>query len=225
MTTSIDSLLSTNTAITSFSSADDSSSNLVMDKEDFLTLLIAQMENQDPLDPTDATEYTAQLAQYSSLEQLINMNDNVETMMNTMSSTSTSSLDTLGKDVAFYGDTFTYDGESESVDLGYTLESAAEGVTLLIQENGETVAEIDCSACDEGNHYLTWDGLKDDGSQASSGEYTVAVEASDYAGSSVSVAPIICSTVTGVDLSANVNGTIITEQGELSSSDILAVFD
>lgn len=224
MTTSIDSLLSTNTAITSFSSStDDSSSNLVMDKEDFLTLLIAQMENQDPLDPTDATEYTAQLTQYSSLEQLMNMNDNVETMMTTMSSSDTSSLDTIGKAVAFYGDSFSYDGES--ADLGYTLESTAEGVTLLIQENGETIAEIDCSDCDAGNHYVTWDGMTDDGSQAASGEYTVAVEASDYAGSSVSVAPIICSKVTGVDLSGSVSNTIMTEQGELSSSDVLAVFD
>ena len=40
-------------------------------REDFLKMLIAQLENQDPLDPQDPTEFTAQLATFSSLEQLI----------------------------------------------------------------------------------------------------------------------------------------------------------
>ena len=40
-------------------------------REDFLRMLIAQLENQDPLDPQDPTEFTAQLATFSSLEQLI----------------------------------------------------------------------------------------------------------------------------------------------------------
>jgi flagellar basal-body rod modification protein FlgD len=44
-------------------------------KDDFLTLLITQLQNQDPLDPMDNTEMVAQLAQFSSLEQMNNLND------------------------------------------------------------------------------------------------------------------------------------------------------
>lgn len=44
-------------------------------KEDFLLLLVTQMEYQDPLDPADNTEYVAQLAQFSELEQMSNLND------------------------------------------------------------------------------------------------------------------------------------------------------
>jgi len=47
-----------------------------MGKDDFLNLLITQLQNQDPLNPTDSTEFTAQLAQFSSLEQLGNVNEN-----------------------------------------------------------------------------------------------------------------------------------------------------
>ena len=52
----------------------------VMDKDDFLNLLITQLQNQDPLNPTDSTEFTAQLAQFSSLEQLNNVNQNLQTL-------------------------------------------------------------------------------------------------------------------------------------------------
>ena len=49
-----------------------SGSNL--DKDDFLLLLVTQMQYQDPLQPTDNTEYVAQLAQFSELEQMQNLN-------------------------------------------------------------------------------------------------------------------------------------------------------
>lgn len=49
-----------------------SGSNL--DKDDFLLLLVTQMQYQDPLEPTDNTEYVAQLAQFSELEQMQNLN-------------------------------------------------------------------------------------------------------------------------------------------------------
>ena len=49
-------------------------------QEMFLTLLVAQMENQDPLNPSDPTEFTGQLTQYSILEQSFTTNDILETI-------------------------------------------------------------------------------------------------------------------------------------------------
>jgi flagellar basal-body rod modification protein FlgD len=42
----------------------------------FLTLLVSQLKNQDPLNPTDSTQFVSQLTSYSQLEQLININKN-----------------------------------------------------------------------------------------------------------------------------------------------------
>ncbi len=50
-----------------------SSSGSVLGKDDFLRLMMAQLQNQDPTNPTDDTQYTAELAQFSTLEQITNL--------------------------------------------------------------------------------------------------------------------------------------------------------
>ncbi|MGO4684482.1 flagellar hook assembly protein FlgD [Hyphomicrobium sp. 2TAF46] len=48
---------------------------------DFLKLMIAQMQNQDPLNPTDSTQYMSQIAQFSSVEQSINTNSKLDQLL------------------------------------------------------------------------------------------------------------------------------------------------
>lgn len=47
-------------------------------KDAFLTLLLTQMQQQDPLDPMDNSDMLAQMAQFTSLEQMSNLNKNFE---------------------------------------------------------------------------------------------------------------------------------------------------
>lgn len=51
------------------------------DKDLFLKLLVAQMQNQDPFNPQDPTQYVTQLAQFNSLDQMMSMNDNLEYLL------------------------------------------------------------------------------------------------------------------------------------------------
>lgn len=68
-----------------------------MGKDQFMQLLIAQMQNQDPMEPVDNAAMTAQLAQFSSLEQMTNLNGKFE--MFQQSSTTAMSLMNAGKPV------------------------------------------------------------------------------------------------------------------------------
>ena len=53
-----------------------------VDKNTFMTLLVAQLKNQDPLAPQDGAQFLAQLAQFNSVEQLININDKLNQLVN-----------------------------------------------------------------------------------------------------------------------------------------------
>ena len=78
------------------------------DSNMFLTLMLQQLQNQDPTQPTDNTEWLAQLAQYSSLEQMTQMNSGLTDCMNYISamysdmsanSEITQTLSLIGKEV------------------------------------------------------------------------------------------------------------------------------
>ena len=60
----------------------DSRAKKNVDRDTFLTLLVAQLKNQDPLAPQEGAEFVAQLAQFNSLEQLININDRLNQLIN-----------------------------------------------------------------------------------------------------------------------------------------------
>lgn len=67
--------VSANSVTGTTNAAPANSSKKVADRDTFLTLLVAQLKNQDPLAPQDGAAFVAQLAQFNSLDQLININD------------------------------------------------------------------------------------------------------------------------------------------------------
>jgi len=78
-------------ALGSNSSANDSNSGSMLggtapSEQMFLQLLVAQLQNQDPLNPTDSTQFVSQLAQFSELEQMIAIRTNTDTLVTDASS-------------------------------------------------------------------------------------------------------------------------------------------
>jgi flagellar basal-body rod modification protein FlgD len=80
----------------SSSSTTDPTASLTSEST-FLQLLIAQIQNQDPLNPTDSIQFVGQLVQYSELEQLMGINQGVQTLTGaTTPTTGTSSTPNSG---------------------------------------------------------------------------------------------------------------------------------
>src|SRR5262249_32519643 len=81
-----------------------SAANQQISQQQFLTLFITQLQNQDPLSPQDPDQLTAQLAQFSSLEQLTGINTRLDTLNGaTKQTTSSALLGLLGKEVQATG--------------------------------------------------------------------------------------------------------------------------
>ena len=72
--------------------AGQSQQKLQDDLNQFLNLLVAQLQNQDPLEPLDANEFTAQLVQFASVEQQIQQNANLEELITMQQNTQAASM-------------------------------------------------------------------------------------------------------------------------------------
>lgn len=73
---------------TTYNRVNSSTKNEQSDKDMFLSLMLQQMQNQDPTEPMDNQQWLSQLAQYSSLEQMQNMNDTLGSLTSSLSSMS-----------------------------------------------------------------------------------------------------------------------------------------
>lgn len=85
-------------------------------KDDFLKLLITQLQNQDPTSPMENTEFIAQMAQFSSLEQMTNMSTEFTKLANMLNSGEAVSL--LGKSVEVASGETSLSGVVEAVTRG-----------------------------------------------------------------------------------------------------------
>jgi flagellar basal-body rod modification protein FlgD len=196
----------------------------IMGKQDFLTLLVTQLKNQDPLNPDDPTEFTAQLAQFSSLEQLYNLNESMTGLTtSTDNTTKLSALSLIGKQVTYTGSSFSYNGNP--VKLGYTLDGPASEVQLIVQDStGKTLRTLSGTELTKGNHPLTWDGYDEDGNKMEAGTYNVVIQAKGVDSTGVAASPFITSEVTGIDMSSSsTSPTVNTKTGDVLFSKILGV--
>lgn len=194
-------------------------------QDDFLTLLVAQMQNQDPLNPTDSTEWTSQLAQYSQLEQSMNLNTAMKELVEGQkSSERLSALSLIGKEALVEGSTFKLD--DGPVEIGYRVDGSAGAIKLHIQDSsGRRVSTLYPDDLTPGNHFLTWQGMDQYGQHLPVGDYTIVVEAqSSGEGENVGVSPLVRTAVTGVDL-GETGAVLLTDAGEFALSSIYGVYD
>lgn len=205
------------------SAASSGSETQIMGKEDFLKLLLAQLENQDPLDPTDSVEFTAQLAQFSSLEQLGNVNENLEKLELYQASINNSqAVSFIGKEIVARGNGVTVAG-GQPVALQFDLPADAGTVTLSIYDaNGEFVRTYDASNLSAGRHSINWDAKDMNANQLPDGTYRFELMAEDHEGQPMTVTTYANGTVTGVNFSENTT-YLVTDERKIPVGEVIQV--
>lgn len=193
-----------------------------MGKEEFLKLLVTQLQQQDPLNPQDGTEFVTQLAQFTTLERLVNIE---QSMMNvagaSMVTNATLAADFIDSTVRARGDSFSFEGKPEK--LHFELGADSPDLTIeIVDAKGEVVKAIDTTG-ESGSNTFTWDGTKQDGSIAKEGTYTFRVTAKNADGGDVTVDTSIEATVLSVSFKNGVPHLVLDNGSTVPLGDALEV--
>jgi flagellar basal-body rod modification protein FlgD len=143
----------------------------------FLSLLVAQMKNQDPLNPLDNAQVTSQMAQLSTVQGIENMNSSLQTLAASMGANQMAqAANLIGRGVLVPGDGIS-PAPMEDV-MGFELARPADKVTVdILDAGGGVVRSLDLGPREGGINVLAWDGLTGSGAAAPDGAYRFKINA------------------------------------------------
>lgn len=148
-------------------------------QDHFMTLLVTQLKNQDPMNPMDNSQMTAQLAQINTVSGIQDLNKTLSSINGQIDAGQTLQAAALiGKGVLVPGDRVLMGEDGTTTPFGLELDQPADQVQITISDGaGQVVRHFDLDAQDAGLQSFVWDGKLEDGTQAPSGAYTVSVQA------------------------------------------------
>jgi flagellar basal-body rod modification protein FlgD len=140
------------------------------DTDKFMTLLVTQLKNQDPLNPLDNAQVTSQLAQLQTVTGVNKLNETLNTLKASyQSSEAMQATNLIGHGVLVEGSNVTLSG-SKAI-MGVELDSDVDNLKVVISDkNGKEVQTMDLGAQKAGVIPLAWDGVPDAANVDSSGK-------------------------------------------------------
>jgi flagellar basal-body rod modification protein FlgD len=174
-----------------------------MDKEGFLKLLLTQLRYQDPMNPMESHEMAAQLAQFSTLEQMSNINSNIEGLAKAQTPVQNyQALNFIGKTIHASTDKILRNRGDTNHELRFTIPNAAKELDIsIMDETGAVVKTIKAVGLKKGENKVVWNGTKEDGYPAFSGNYTFSVKGRAENGSPMVGQTHFSGVVTGMNFS------------------------
>jgi flagellar basal-body rod modification protein FlgD len=166
--------------------------------DQFLLLLTAQLQNQNPLDPLDTNQFTQQLVQFAQVEQQINMNSALNQLITLQQNTQTTQA------ISLVGATVTVDGATARLANGAAAWSFSPDktgtATLTVKDSSGQVVYSADRTVSPGDQTFVWDGKNNSGTRMPDGKYTLSVSLKDTSGTSTALSVEHTGVVEGVDL-------------------------
>jgi flagellar basal-body rod modification protein FlgD len=173
-----------------------------VNQQQFLQLLVAQLQHQDPTQPLQGTEFVTQLAQFSLVEQSVAQTQQLSglsTQLTGMSNDQTTQL--VGQNVTISGSSISLSGGTASP-ANVTLAGPAADVTAQITDaNGNVVQTLNLGPHAAGLMTVSWNGNTSTGQAAPNGTYSINVTATDPNGGQVNVSQNVSGVVANVSFS------------------------
>ncbi|MEE9494041.1 MAG: flagellar hook assembly protein FlgD [Gammaproteobacteria bacterium] len=148
-------------------------------QDDFMELMTAQLENQDPMKPMENGDFLAQIAQFSTVNGITELNDSFKTFSDSLvSSQALQASNLVGRSVLTQTDIVALENGG-TVKGSIEVPAASNQVSVsFIDQTGNTVRSLELGTQAAGSTSFTWDGLMDNGEFAPAGQYLIQAEAS-----------------------------------------------
>jgi len=186
---------------TSSAASTSALTSLTSNFQDFLGMLMTQLQNQDPTSPMDTNQFTEELVEFSSVEQQINTNSSLTQLIQlTQSGQVEQSASIVGHQVEVNSSNLSL--QSGTGAISFTAPSAQPVEIGIYDANGNKVADTVVNAT-QGSNDFTWNGQDSNGSQLPDGSYQVAVEAAGASGQPTALPFTVLATATGVQQTAS----------------------
>jgi flagellar basal-body rod modification protein FlgD len=211
--------VSTTTSSSSSSGTDTS----VGSQDYFLKLLVAQMNNQDPLNPMDSAAMTSQLAELNTVQGINKMSTQLDSLLGDIgASQSLQASSLVGHTVLVPGASLAL-ADSQAVG-GINLAGDADSVTVTIKDStGATVKTEDMGKQSAGLVNFVWDGSTSSGATAAAGSYTFSVTATE-AGKAVTADTLSVGQVSSVTPSSSGGSVFVNGVGQVAMSLVKQIF-
>jgi len=181
---------------------------------DFLTLMLAQLKNQDPTSPVDSNTFLSQLASLSEVQGITNLNTSFSALSGSMvSSQALQASSLLGHQALVSSSTASLATAGGTITGAVAVPQTTSGVTLNISNSaGVLVQQINLGAQSSGLANFSWNGKQGDGSQAPAGQYTLTAQVAGVA-SGTAVGTYVNGTVQSVTMGAGTTGLTLNVAG------------
>ncbi|MEQ8332912.1 flagellar hook capping FlgD N-terminal domain-containing protein [Nisaea sp.] len=190
------------------------------ERDQFLTLFLTQLQNQDPTSPMDTNEMTNQLVQFTAVEQQIETNKSLASLVSAQAANSNASaVNYIGEHVVFNGNNTNLTDAGAS--WGYMLPSEANATTINVFNAAKQLVYSEAGQTAPGERFeFNWDGTDADGEKLPNGPYSIQINAldadNDGIAAEVEAVGLVTGVVTGEDGPSLMVGKIIVEMNEVT---------
>jgi flagellar basal-body rod modification protein FlgD len=181
---------------------------------DFLTLMLAQLKNQDPTSPVDSNTFLNQLAQLSEVQGITSLNTSFNSLSSSLSSSQALQASSLLGHQALVNSSTANLAAGATVTGAVNVPQTTSKVVLNISDaSGALVSQINLGAQAAGLTSFSWNGITSSGSQAPAGTYTLTAQYAGATSSGTAATTLVNGTVESVSMGAGSTGLTLNVAG------------
>src|SRR6266436_3990748 len=195
-------------------SASGAAAGATLGGTNFLTLMLAQLKNQDPTSPVDSNQFLSQLASLSTVQGITQLNTSFGSLSTSLvSSQALQASSLLGHQALVSSKTANLTANGSVSGAIEVPQTTSQAVVNISDSSGALLRQINLGAQSTGLANFSWDGKLQDGSQAPAGQYTLSAQFAGATSGATAASTYVNGVVQSVTMGAGQTGLTLNVSG------------